>query len=174
MSGLFENGAAHSSINCYRSAVSLLVGPDMVKDFRMLSFFKGISKLRPSNPKYNSTWDPKVVLEYFTGLSHNDKLSIKDLVFKLITLMAFVTGHRMQTFSLIRVENIEIRDKFIEIKISDRIKTSAINKKQPSLHLPFYNKNKKISPAAALKCYLEKTKDVRGSVNFLFISFKPP
>ena len=95
LSELFDNGAAHNSINCYRSAISLLVGPEMATDPRILRFFRGISKLRPSKPKYDSTWDPKIVLKYFTSLPSNEELSIKQLAKKLICLLALITGLRM-------------------------------------------------------------------------------
>lgn len=48
---LYEKGAARSSINCHRSAISLLVGPEMAQDYRVSRFFKGIANLRPSKPK---------------------------------------------------------------------------------------------------------------------------
>ena len=52
------------------------------------------------------------------------------IVFKLITMLALVTGHRMQTFSLIEIENVRTTDTAIEIKISDRIKTTAPGRNQ--------------------------------------------
>lgn len=151
---LFEKGAAHSSINCYRSAISLLVGPEIAQDHRMLRFFKGLSKLRPSRPKYDSTWDPKIVLDYFFSIPDNDLLPVNELAMKLICLLALITGHRMQTFALIRTENIEIQGDLIDIKIPDRIKTSGPNKNQPTLILPYFPKNKKICAASTLECYL--------------------
>lgn len=169
---LYNAGAAHSSINCFRSAISLLVGSDIAQDDNIKRFFKGISKLRSSKPKYDSTWDPKIVLDCLTLLSNNEKLSIKDLTRKIICLIALVTGHRIKTFSLIRVENIELKDKPIEIKIPDRIKTSGSNRKQPVLVLPYYNKNKKICAASTLMHYIERTQSIRGKVETLFISFK--
>ncbi|OXU18778.1 hypothetical protein TSAR_005755 [Trichomalopsis sarcophagae] len=174
LTNIFESGAAHSSINCYRSAVSLLVGPEIAQDDRMKRFFKGLSKLRPSKPKYDSTWDPKIVLDYLSSLSKNEELSLKILTMKLITLFALITGHRMQTFALIKIENVLVTNKHIEIKIPDRIKTSGANRKQSCLVLPFYKKNRKICAASTLQHYLEKTKDLRSNINSLFISHKKP
>lgn len=174
LTSLFNNGAARSTINCYRSAVSLLVGADMARDDRMMRFFEGISKLRPSQPKYESTWDPRIVLDFLSSLSDNEVLSIKDLSMKLICLLALVTGHRMQTFSLIKIENIERRDEFLEIKIPDRIKNSRKSKNQPSLILPYFLENKKVCAASALECYIFRTANIRNKIQRLFLSVRKP
>ena len=171
---IHDQGAAYSSINCYRSAIALIIGPEIGQDNRVKRFFQGLSKLRPPKPKYDSTWDPKIVLEHFSSEDENDKLSLKDLSIKLITLLALITAHRMQTFSLINIDNIENKNSGIEIKIPDRIKTSGINRKQPVLILPTYNNNKKICVASALNCYLNKTEKIRENKKSLFISLKAP
>lgn len=56
---------------------------------------------------------------------------------KLSKVMALITAHRVQTFSLIEVRNIQISEKKkkkieieIEIKVPARIKTTAPNKYQ--------------------------------------------
>ena len=85
----------------------------------MKRFFQGLSKLRPPKPKYDSTWDRKIVLEHFSSKDENDKLSLKDLSIKLMMLQALVTAHRMQTFSLINIDNIENKNSGIEIKIEN-------------------------------------------------------
>ena len=76
----------------------------------------------------------------------------------------------MQTFANIKIDNIEVKDKKVEIKIADRIKTTGATRKQPILVLPVYSKNKKICPATALKIYLDRTKGIRNNINSLFIS----
>ena len=63
---------------------------------------------------------------------------------KLASLLALVTGQRMQTFSLIDIRNVEKREKSLEIKIPDRIKTSGINRKQPIRILSFYKEDQEL------------------------------
>jgi hypothetical protein len=58
----FQNGAAYGSINSLRSAIALILGPHIGEDSPIRRFCKGASKLRPAQPKYNTTWDPKTVL----------------------------------------------------------------------------------------------------------------
>ena len=90
----------------------------------MQRFFTGVNRLRPSLPKYHVTWNPQVVLNYLSSWPDNSNLNLIQLSKKLITLLALVTAHRLQTFSLIEVINIEIFDnEIITIKIPARIKT---------------------------------------------------
>lgn len=171
---LYEKGAAYSSINSYRSAISLLVGPEMAQDHRTTRFLKGIVKLRPPRPKYDSTWDPKIVLDHLAALPHNEEMSLKELGRKLICLLALMTGHRMQTLSLIKVENIEEQGDALHIKIPDRIKTTGRNRSQPTLVLPYYSKNRKICVASTLDCCIRRTKDNRKEFRSLFITSREP
>ena len=93
---------------------------------------------------------------------------------KLITLLALVTGHRIQTLSLIDIRNIIVKVSLIEIKIPERIKTSKPGRSQPVLILPFFKKNPNICPAKTLQCYLKRTENLRKNITVLFISFKKP
>lgn len=174
LTAIFNTGLSYSSLNSYRSAISLIVGPEVAEDFRMKRFFKGVSKQRPAKPKYDSTWDPKIVLDLLSSWGDNENLTLKDLSRKVVTLLALVTGHRMQTFAVIKTENIEFHTDRMEIKIPERIKTSGNGRKQPILILPNYDADNKICIAASLKCYLRTTSNIRKNVSNLFISFKRP
>ena len=159
--------------NCIRSAVSLIVAIDFAEDPRVKRFFKGIYKLRPSRPKYDHTWNPKVVLDFYENKSRNEELNVKDLAKKLILLLALTTGHRMQTFSIININNIKKSESQLEIRIPDRIKTSKRNSVQPLLILPFYSSSK-ICVASTLLVYLKATESMRGSIENLFIATRKP
>ncbi|OXU30203.1 hypothetical protein TSAR_005537, partial [Trichomalopsis sarcophagae] len=76
-------GAAHSSISCYGSAILLLVSPEMAKDKRIKKFFKSLSKIRPFKSKYDFTWDPKIVQDYFSkspGKIYHNIIFEKELI----------------------------------------------------------------------------------------------
>lgn len=171
----FHKGASYSSLNCYRSAVAIILGSGLAQNDMITRFFKGVARLRPAEPRYDSTWDPRIVLTFLSKWYPNEELPLKELTLKLVTLMALVTGHRMQTLSLIDIRNIRhIDENVIEIKIPDRIKTSAQNKQQPVLRLPVFAEDKTICVASTLQAYLRKTKELRKSITKLFISFKRP
>ncbi|XP_023316550.1 uncharacterized protein LOC106658044 [Trichogramma pretiosum] len=166
----FDRGLSSSALNVARSAISLIVDYDFAGDFRLKRFLKGCYKARPSKPKYNYTWDPKVVLNFFKNKGANELLTFKDLSRKVVTLLALVTGQRIQTLSLIKIENIKIEDERIVIFIPDRVKNSQKGVKQPVLYIPFYIQDVNICPASALKEYLNVTLTLRGEETSLFLS----
>lgn len=170
----FEQGKSFGTLNSIRAAISLISSSNNLEDFRLKRFFKGIQNLRPNRPKYDTIWDPSIVLKYLESLFPNEGLSLRDITLKLASLLALVTAHRVQTLSLIRLENIVHLQNGIEIKIPDRIKTSGRGSKQPLLTLPKFTQNPKLCVASTLDCYLKITKAFRGDVARLFITFKKP
>lgn len=64
LTGIFNNGASYSTLNTYRSAISLISKDKIGEDLIVSRFLKGSSKLRPLKPKYSYTWDVSVVLKY--------------------------------------------------------------------------------------------------------------
>ncbi|KXZ75752.1 hypothetical protein TcasGA2_TC031735 [Tribolium castaneum] len=87
-------GASYNTLNTCRSALALLLSPEVGKDHRIKRFLKGVYRIKPSKPKYDVTWDPAVVLDYFERLGINQELSLELIPRKLATLMALVTAHR--------------------------------------------------------------------------------
>ncbi|CAK1602664.1 unnamed protein product [Parnassius mnemosyne] len=170
----FESGSAYSTINSVRSALSLLFNCDLGNHKDIKRFFDGLYKIRPNKPKYEETWDPAQVLEYLANFYPNINLSLEVLTKKLVMLLMLVTAQRLQTMVLIKIENIKIESSGVKIRIPDLIKTSRKNKFQPLLHIPFFTDNVCICPAQTLIDYLQRTIELRLSVQNLFINFKKP
>lgn len=167
----FKRGASYGTLNSHRAAIGQIAGPELGSDFRIKRFFKGIYGRKPPLPRYENIWDPSIVLTYVRKLKNED-ISLEILTKKLTVLLALSTGQRIQTLSLIKVKDISLGSKKIEIKIAGRIKTSALNKPQPFLILPFFDIDPEVCVARALLQYLEKTKDLRNSCESLFITYK--
>ena len=75
----YKKGLSYSTINCTRSAISLIARvAHFANDSRVKRFLKGISNLRPSRPKYDQTWDSKIVLDFYEKLIDKD-FNLKDL-----------------------------------------------------------------------------------------------
>lgn len=168
----FNTGLAYSTLNCTRSAISLIVGPRSPDQTIFSRFFKGLFNLRPAQPKYKDTWDPQIVFKFFSS-PPSSSLNLLDLSKKLITLLALTTGHRMQTFQKITLQNIQFNSSQATIFIPDRIKTSGKGKLQPLLVLPFYP-DPQICPARTLQLYIAATQPLRGAIQNLFITSCPP
>lgn len=169
---IFDKGAKYGTINSYKSALSLLL--DNLDDDRVKRFMKGVFKLRPTNPKYNLTWDPSTVLDHLAQKWPNTELNLETLSKKTVTLLALVTAHRVQTFALVKLNNTKVQSpKDIVIKISESIKTSKPNSIQPVLRLPYFDSRPEICPARCLETYINKTQTLRKN-DSLFISYKKP
>ena len=164
---------SYSTLNIYRSAISLLSLNDLGKDPALLRFFKGLSVQKPQKPKYDSIWDPQPVLEFAGKLYLNQDISLEQLTKKLVILLALATAQRVQTLSKIFVDNIIHSDNQIQIKIPDRIKTSARNQK-PLLNIPFFKDQPNLCVAQTLQVYIERTKSLRQETMQLFITHKKP
>nr|CAH7752372.1 unnamed protein product [Callosobruchus chinensis] len=169
----FHRGATYGTLNSYRSAISQIAGPDLGQDFRVKRFFKGVFGKRPPKARYENIWDPQIVLTLVKTLK-TETLPLETLSKKLAVLLALATGQRLQTISLIRVSNISIQSQRILIRISDRIKTSSINRSQPTINLPFFVDEPQVCVASTLVRYLNVTKGLRDSSDWLFITFKKP
>lgn len=145
----------YRTFNSHRSALSLILQNDLGSNLLIKRYLKGISRERPAKPKYDSTWNPEPVLQYLEG---SDDSNLMELSHKVVTLLALVTGGRLQTLSLIWLSKQVTDDQKIQILISDPTKTSFISKSQPCLHIPFFQDNSSICPATALVKYIKLTK----------------
>lgn len=81
---------------------------------------------------------------------------------KLVTLLALSTGQRVQTLALIKFNNISVGETAIIITLDELIKTSAPNKANQNLVIPFFNEKPNICPAKALSHYMNKTREMRN------------
>lgn len=169
-----KQGASYGSLNSARAALNQILDNPLSENLLIKRFLSGVSKIRPSRPKYNRTWDPSIVLDYLSKYYPLESLSFEKLTEKLIMLLALITAHRAQTFSLIKVKNIFIGDEKVEIEIPDRIKTSGPGRTQPLLILPYFHDKLELCVATTLKFYLEKTKVFRNNIENLFLSIKKP
>ncbi|RLU24073.1 hypothetical protein DMN91_004282 [Ooceraea biroi] len=166
----FENGASYGPINSFRSAVALILGPEIGSNPDIKRFCKGASNLRPALPRYNVTWDPKIVLDSISKWFPNEEIPLQHLSGKLATLLALTTGQRLQTLIAIDIRNIEKTEEHIAIKIPAHLKTSGHQRLQPNLILPFYPEDPTICVARALEIYLDRTRHLRNETTSPFIS----
>lgn len=153
LSDQYTSGMSYGTLNSFRSAISLITTHDVGGNSQVKRFFKGVLNLRPTRPKYNSTWDPVIVLNYLTGLGSNSTISLERLTQKLAILLALTTAQRVQTLYLINIQNIRFDEVGATIRTPDRIKTTGLHTSQPFLHLPFFTENLVLCPAHTLRFY---------------------
>lgn len=137
-------------------------------------FLKGVFRIKPVFPRYNETWDPNPVLEYLEKLAPLHSLSLENLTYKLVLILALISSQRVQTLTKIKLSNIVTFDDRLEIKITDIIKTSAPNKCQPKIVAPIFHEKPNLCIASVIKHYIELTKILRCGCEQLLITIKKP
>ena len=85
---------------------------------------KGGFENRPSLSQYSATWDVAVVLKYLVKMHPADKLSLKDLTLKVVTLLALLSGQRRQTLHALKISCMVLNtDNFVFV-LDKLLKTS--------------------------------------------------
>lgn len=174
---IFNNGVSYQSLNCHRSALSLIIGSHVGSDDRIKRLFKGFFKLRPVKSKYENVWDPNTVLLHLSPWYPLDSLGIENLTKKLAMLVALATGQRVQTLFCIKTNNLNFNHEGVVIMITDILKTSCPRRTALKLVLPYLNEKPELCPVKILIEYLERTRSVREkdtSLIRLFLTFKKP
>jgi len=174
-----QGGASYSTLNTSRSALSLIlptVDTNNIGEAHIVKrFMKAAFRVGPKTYRYKSTWDPDPVLQYLSTLYPTESLSLENLTLKLVGLLALATAHRVQTFSLMELENIHEKENGVDIFISQLTKTSAPGKNQPCLFLPFLLEKPQLCVATTLLQYRKRTEPLRNAnCNQLLISFVRP
>jgi len=77
------------------------------------------------------SWDVSVVLKYLKTLIPVAFLSLKHLTWKLVMLLALLTGQRGQTLHLMDIRYIDVNENRVRIQVLELLKTS-----KPGKHLP--------------------------------------
>ena len=91
----------YSAVNTARSALSSVItlrdGSSFGKHPMVKRLLKGVFEDKPSLPRYGKTWDLNVLLCFLRTLPEYDKISLKELTYKLVVLIAILSGQRCQT-----------------------------------------------------------------------------
>jgi len=179
LTSLYKTGVGYSALCTARSALSALAsiqGRPGVGDNPLIKrFLKGVFQVRPTCPKYSSTWDVTVVLDYIRVNWTRHDVSLKHLTFKLVMLIALVTGQRGQTIHLLELNTMVVKQDAVEFQVQDKVKTSAPGRQQPIVILPMYKADVNLCVVATLHDYIVRTALLRSEDSCrLFISFAKP
>lgn len=175
---LYLRGLGYSAINTARSALStfMSLGSNNV-DFgshRLVSrFMKGIFNAKPSLPRYSNIYDPSIVLQYLSRFRLKRSISLKILTLKTVTLLALLTVQRLQTLHLLTVNSFSFTPEFVQIIVSDKLKTSRPNYHVQPIILRKYE-NRRLCVYRHIQAYLDRTRDVRGVEEQFFVSYLKP
>ena len=159
---LYQRNLGYSAINTARSSLStfITIAEIPVGQHPLVKrFLKGVFNERPALPKYNTTWDAQLMLDYLRTLSPVSKLSLKLLSHKLVMLMLLLSGQRGQTIHLADTRNLEMKNGRITIVIGDIIKTTKPNSHVQPLVFKAYAPDRRLCVYTVMIEYLTRTKD---------------
>ena len=172
-----RSGLGYSSINTIRSAISAVAsidGQPAGQHPLVRRFLKSVFQQRPALPRYNSTWDPNIVLDYLKTLGPNRLLTVLQLSRKLAFLMLLLSGHRCQLLHLLDTRNMDLTTSTAKFKIGDLLKTTRPGHHMSEVSFRAYAPDRRLCILTALTAYLRRTLESRGAVTQLFITSKPP
>ncbi len=177
LTNLFQEGKGYSAINTARSALSAIMDPidnTPIGSHRYVKrLLRGIFQQRPSLPRNNITWDVTKVLT-FLGTIQMNTVSFKMLTFKLVTLLALLTGQRVQTLFFVDIRNVEFRNVGVVIRMGDMLKQSRPGYHLNEMSLPSYPSDEALCPVSCLRTYLRRSEPLRKGNSKLFVSHAPP
>ena len=178
-----ENCRGASAMGTARSAISSIVvlpdGSTVGKDKNVTLFMKGISQMKPAQPRYLETWDPNVLIDMFKSEDWNPctNLNLMSLSVKLVVLILLATFNRGQLIlalkmsRMIRVSDEEVRFKILASELKQGSRKNYIP--EPVIFKRLVDEPE-LCILSHLDVYLEKTSDVRNSIDQLFLTTRKP
>ena len=139
-------------------------------------FLKGVYNCRPPRPKYSSTWEVDIVLDYTRTLQDNDSLPFQQLAHKLATLMALANADRCSDLAALDLSYHSAQGNGVLFTIPGLTKS---RRKGPPLQA-FYTsfpEEPLLCPVRALNSYIKRSENLRDlstADNRLFISVRKP
>ena len=93
----------YNSINSYHSAISSVHekvdGVSVGQHPTVTRLLKGVFHDRPPLPRYSSTWNVQLVLDFLGALGQNEDLTLKHLTWKTVMLLALTRPSRSADLS---------------------------------------------------------------------------
>lgn len=137
-------------------------------------FLRAVFQDRPSFPRYHTTWDPELVLNYLRRFESDAELPLIHLSSKVTVLMLLLSGQRGQTLHLLDTRNMTVTDSRITFRIGDPLKTSRPGAHLSELKFDAYPPDKRLCVVTSIVNYLDRTKHIRGAITGFFLTTKPP
>ena len=172
---LYKSGVQYSGIGTARSALSGFLSLcsegqyDTGKSVLVKKFMRGVFNKRPALPKYRTTWNPDIVLNYLSSLSSN--LTLLQLSQKVCMLLILLTG---QSIHLLKVEDVIFHEDSLELQFSVVLTHTRPGVHQDNIRFQSYIQNKSLCIVLLLHEYIVRTSNLRGQETQLFISTQAP
>jgi hypothetical protein len=165
-----SNGKAYSTINVARSMLSTtfptIDGIQIRKHPLVTKLMDGIFNLNPPKPKYQSTWNVEVVLDYLKTIPDNENLNLSQISHKsqIVILLALTTLLRVSEIASIARQSITFFGDKVIFSLSKPRKAQHDGALH-SLTLQKYLAEQKLCPVSCLGYYIYLTDVTRNDTN---------
>ena len=172
---LYDSGLGYSSINAASSAVKTymdLLGVTVNNEL-ISRFKKGVFNRRPSLPKYQAIWNPKLVLDYLCKISNTELSALSK---KCATLLALASCQRLSTLHSLKCSDVSFQDNQVVIHIRSLQKQSRPGFHQSHVILGQYS-DPMLCVVKCLRDYMTLTEPLRAndpSLTSLFLTHGKP
>ena len=86
---------------------------------------KGVFESRRHKLKYDKIWDVSVVFKHLSSLYPNEKLSLKDLMHKVLMLILLVSSQQGQSIHYLDLQHLTMEEDNYFFDVTEHIKTST-------------------------------------------------
>ena len=154
-------GFAYRTISVYKACISQIHNPvegQQLGDLPIVSrFMKGVFQLKPAVPKTCFTWSVGPVLQYLSSLEPLEKLSLKELTFKLTMLVALASAARVHEIAALDCGSVIKKTDCWEFVLTSHVKNSRPNHPNRRLYFSRYVNNPCICVLRCLEHYTLRT-----------------
>ncbi|CAH2246396.1 Transposon Ty3-G Gag-Pol poly [Pelobates cultripes] len=170
----FHSGLSVSSIKTYGSALNFLI-PNLTQDALYLRLLKELSVCRPYTPRYTSTWDVDVLLNFLKSLD-NAKIDLRWTAIKLASLLSLALAARGAELTQIHISDhwLSRPPRGFHIILKGRQKTSNFSPGPVELDLVQDLSEPGLCLVSLLQSYLQLSAVFRKDINQLFITSRNP
>ena len=177
LASLHTEGKAYSTINVHRSMLSSTLphvdNRPIGQHPLVKSLMSGCYNINPPKPRYESIWDPELVVRFVSGLGDNSQLSIKNLSLKTVTLIALASLLCVSEMASISTGSVVFSDSGVKFSLSKPRKAQH----NGALQVLFFPHLQDVlcCPVCAITC-VERTVNSRAVSNspHMFIALVSP
>ena len=139
LANLHSNGYATRTVYVQRSMLSMTLDPldgrNIGEHPMVIQLMKGCYNANPPRPRYDSTWDPAVVLDFLAILGNDRSFDLVQLSVKLVTLLALATLMRTAELASISSSSVSFTSTRVSFFFLDLEKSKLLALSSPSLSL---------------------------------------
>ena len=120
-------------------------------------------KERPPQPRYSATWDVSKVTAYLESLGENAVMSLQNLTFKTVMLLALTRPSRSMDLVNLDLRFRQFSPEGVTFQSAKLAKQSRQNKPLKEFFFPKFTENVKLCPVQTLQAYENCTASKRCS-----------